>query len=115
MTKALTKTTGRKLRTGDYAGLSKYICKLARGTQHLARQAVQEYAPVLEDILRSGCRDTRRIEQTLDGLLDFCFEPKVIALYKKLCRYYYDIDPTSTVSYVQFYREMWDSKEELKG
>ena len=88
----------------------KSIGELAQATQSLARRAEQEYAPIVEAILCDGCRDIRHIEQTLDGLLDFCFDPKVLLLYKKLCRYYYDIDPEATTSYVHAYREMWDSK-----
>jgi hypothetical protein len=33
-----------------------------------------------------------------------------LSLYKKLCRYYFAIDPEATVSYVNAYREMWDQK-----
>jgi hypothetical protein len=33
-------------------------------------------------------------------------------LYKKLCRYYYNIDPQATVEYVNAYRDMWDSEIE---
>lgn len=92
--------------------LMQSIGELAQAARHLARQAVQEYAPIVEAILYSGCRDTRHIEQVLDGLLDFCFDPNVLLIYKKLCRHYYDIDPTATVSYVHAYREMWDSKSD---
>jgi hypothetical protein len=45
-------------------------------------------------------QDIRRIEHTLDGLLDFCFDPEVLLLYKKLCRHYYAIDPAATGDYV---------------
>lgn len=96
-------------KAAGYDSLLKSVAGLARETQQLARRAVQEYSPAVEAILRSGCRDTRRIESTLDGLLGFCFDPDVLVIYKKLCRYYYDIDPQATASYVQFYREMWDS------
>jgi len=45
-------------------------------------------------------------------MLDFCFDAKVLDLYKKLCRYYFEIDPGATASYVNAYREMWDEGEE---
>ncbi|MFH0799219.1 MAG: hypothetical protein V2A66_03450 [Pseudomonadota bacterium] len=91
------------------------IVELARATQHLARRAVQEYVPVVEDILSTGCSDNKHIEHTLDGLLDFSFDPNVLLLYKKLCRYYYDINPSAAISYVQAYREMWDSEPPGQG
>ena len=89
------------------------IGELARMSSQLARQAVQQYGSDVEAILREiRSLDHRRIEHTLDGMLDFCFDPSMLILYKKLCRYYFKIDPEATASYVYFYREMWDEKEE---
>lgn len=87
---------------------------LAKGTQELARKAEQKYSPEVEAILKAQIRDSRRIERCLDGLLDFCFDDGVLVLYKKLCRYYFDIDPEATVSYVQAYREMWEGEGKSK-
>lgn len=87
------------------------IGELAKGSQHLAVQASAAYGPVVEAILSSQSRDCHHIEQTMDGLLGFCFDPSALLLYKKLCRYYYAIDPSGTASYVYAYREMWDSAE----
>ena len=41
-------------------------------------------------------------------MLDFGFDDRILVLFKKLCRYYYAIDPEATASYVYSYREMWD-------
>jgi hypothetical protein len=87
------------------------IGELASDMQKLARIAVRQYSAEVEDILKAQSLDSRRIEKCLDGMLDFCFDDEVLALYKKLCRYYYAIDPEATVSYVNFYREMWDEQE----
>ena len=92
--------------------LVRSIGELAKATRRLARQAVAEYAPVVDSILRSRCKNARHIERTLDGMLDFCFDPNMLLLYKKLCRHYYDIDPSATASYVNAYRDMWDSEKE---
>jgi len=75
---------------------------------------VQQYSSEVEAILKTQSRDSRRIERCLDGMLDFCFDDGVLVLYKKLCRYYFDIDPEATVSYVYSYREMWDEQESDK-
>lgn len=100
---------GRKM---NFDSLVQSVGKLAAGSQLLARQAVELYGPAVEAIVRSRCQDVRQIEQTLDGLLDFCFDPDALRLYRQLCRYYYDLDPAATASYVQAYREMWDSETE---
>jgi hypothetical protein len=88
------------------------IRALAGSMRDLQRRAAQQYLPVVDDILRTGSRDTQHIEQTLDGLLDFCGHEPVLQLYKKLCRHYWDIDPTATVYYINAYRERWDSDEQ---
>lgn len=91
------------------------IGEIARASRRLARQAEKQYAPEVEDILRTRCRDPRRIEQLLDGMLDFGFDAAMVRLYKKLCRHYFEIDPTATASYVYTYRDMWDEEGQVKG
>lgn len=87
------------------------IFAIARSLGLLNQQAVREYRPIVEGIVRSASRDVPFIEHTLDGLLDFCgFEPALV-LYKTLCRHYWTIDPEATVGYVNAYREMWDTDD----
>ena len=90
------------------------IHKLAVAQQQLARQAEQQYSFEVDSILRDQCREPRRIECLLDGMLDFCFDDEMLRLYKNLCRYYFKIDPKATASYVYAYREMWDEDEDFK-
>ena len=90
----------------------KPIRTLAGSMRNLQRQAKEEYLPDDDDILRAGSRDTRHIEQTLDGLLDFCGHEPVLHQYKKLCRHYRDIDLAATADYVNAYCERWDSDEQ---
>ncbi len=96
----------------NFDSLAQSIGKLVGQSQILSCQAVELYTPVVEAIVRSRCQDARHIEQTLDGLLDFCFDSEALRLYRQLCRYYYGLDPAATASYVQTYREMWDLETE---
>ena len=52
------------------------IGDLAESLSDLARRAAEEYAPVVDSIVRAQSQDIRHIEHTLDGLLDFCFDPE---------------------------------------
>jgi len=90
------------------------IGKIAKTRDQLAHQAEKQYVLEVEGILRTQSRDPRQIERLLDGLLDFCFDPAMLRLYKKLCRYYFEIDPEATASYVYAYREMWDDEGEVE-
>jgi hypothetical protein len=87
------------------------IGELAKLTRELAPDAVRQYSAEVGALLNAQSNDVRRIERCLDGMLDFCFDDEVLALYKKLCRYYFDIDPKATGFYVHAYREMWDERE----
>jgi len=78
------------------------IRELASGLEGLNRRAVEEYTPLVEEIVQFGNRDAQQIERTLDGLLDFCGSAAALALYKKLCRHYWHIDPTAAADYVRF-------------
>ena len=87
------------------------IIGLARSLHDLQQQAAQQYEPVVDDILRTRSRDTRHIEHTLDRLLSFCGDERVLRLYKNLCRHYWYIDPAATADYINAYRKYWDSEE----
>ena len=100
--------------TGDPAGyqeLLESISGIAECLQSLNRQAVREYTPVVEGIIRFRSRDARFIDHTLDGLLDFCAYEPALALFKKLCRYYWDLDPVATAGHINACREHWDSDD----
>jgi hypothetical protein len=84
---------------------------LVKSISALTRQAVAEYAPIVDAIVRKRSNDIRHIEHTLDGLLDFGFDPEALLLFKKLCRHYFSIDPAAVADYVRIYRKMWDSEE----
>jgi hypothetical protein len=93
----------------ESSSLFESIRGLAESLVALNHRAVQQYTPIVEAILRSRSRDIHHIEQTLDGLLDFCGLEPCLLLYRRLCRHYFDIDPVATVEYVNIYRKLWDS------
>ncbi|MBW6474416.1 MAG: hypothetical protein K0B14_14920 [Anaerolineaceae bacterium] len=95
--------------------LVRAVGELAVAQQQLARQAEQVYSVEVEAILRDQCCEPQRIECLLDWMLDFCFDDGMLRLFKKLCRYYFKIDPMATASYVYAYREMWDEEEDYKN
>ena len=72
-------------------GLVQRIAELAEDIQKLACEAVQQYSAEIEAILKMQNHNSRRIERCLDGMLDFCFDDRMLELYKKLCRYYFTI------------------------
>ncbi len=89
----------------------KHLIDLVESLRGIQELGVAQYTPVVENIIGTRSRDARHIQHTLDHLLDFACHPAGLELFKKLCRYYWTLDPTATADYVGFYREMWDSDE----
>lgn len=87
------------------------IGEMMNSVNQLAKQAHTQYALEVDTILKTQCNDTQHIQHLLDGSFDFCFDEEVLRLFKRLCHYYYAIDPEATASYVNAYREMWDKEE----
>lgn len=78
--------------------------------QSLTKQAIQQYVPLVDQVIREQSKDHEQIKHLLDGMLDFCFDDAMLEYYKKLCRYYFKIDPNMTAEYVYAYRDLWDEK-----
>jgi len=95
-----------------YRDLLQDLAAVIAQLQTLHQQAVEAHMPTVQEILRSGSRDARLIEHTLDHLLDHACIPQGLALFKSLCRHYWHINPQATASYINAYREMWDSDDE---
>ncbi len=87
------------------------ILDLVDSMRELEQRAALQYRPVVDDMVRSDSRDAQHIEHTLGGLLDFCGYEPVVLLYRQLCRHYWQFDQAATASYINAYRERWDSDE----
>ena len=96
----------------DYGILLASVTDIAGQIQELNCQAVQQYTPLVSNIILTNNHDVSHIEHTLGSLLDFCGYVPALQLYRQLCRYYWDIDPEATAFYVNSYRDLWDSDTE---
>jgi len=86
------------------------IAKLLESRDQWAQQALEQYEPLVTHIISTQNKDVNHICYTLDFMLDFCYDEKMLLLYRRLCIYLKDIDPNATASYVQAYRDMWDEE-----
>jgi len=91
------------------------IAKLVEIQNQLAKQAYLVYLPEVETIIASETTDVNRISLTLDYMLDFCFDEQMLLLYRRLCRYLYNIDQKAAVLYVDAFRERWDEEGIMFG
>jgi len=69
---------------------------LAEGQQKLALQALDAYESLVIATIKNNNINQHEIEHLLDGMPDFCYDDAILVLYRKLCRYYFDINPAAT-------------------
>lgn len=62
----------------------------------------------VEYIINNNENNEVKIQNTLDELFELCEEDDGLLLYRRLCRYYYDINPVVAIEYVKFYKEEYD-------
>lgn len=92
--------------------LAAKVCGIVAGMREIQAHAVAAYTPEVEAIITSASRDKHRIEHVLDHLISFCGDDAALALFKRLCRYYWDIDPAATAAHVYAYRDWFVEEPE---
>jgi len=93
----------------DKQELQELVNKIITIQNKAVLQTLLIWKPKSENIIHTKSKDINDIEHTLDALCEVAFNDEVLIVFKKLCRYYYDIDPQATAEQIQFYREMWDN------
>ena len=89
-----------------------FIGVLAAEMQGMADRALIYYKPIAEDIIAGRIEGENDIGYRLDFMLDFCYDDRVLALYKKVLRSLVEKYPALVVDYIHAYRDMWENEEE---
>lgn len=89
-----------------------YVSSMIESMQPLIRQSLLMLTNQVDVLIKGRESDDDRIQRLLDSLLDYagmCDEGLV--LFKRLCRYYYGINPQVTAEYVSIYHDLYGSEE----
>ena len=84
----------------------------------LSKQRYEIAKNEIEYIMRNNIKDEHIIERQLDEMLDvLCVyeTDEILLTFRRLCRYYFDINPQATADYINFYKEQNDSEETKFG
>ena len=84
---------------------------LVGNISEMAEQALKSYMPIAEDIIAGRITGENNIGYQLDFMLDFCWDDKVLTLYKKVLRSIKDKHPDLVVSYIESYKNLWENEE----
>ncbi len=74
----------------------------------LNKQKYEVIKDEIERIIRDNVRDEMYIQRKLDGMLDillFYENDDSLLLFRRLCKYYFSINPQITAQYINYYRE----------
>ena len=101
----------KKVDEKQQSDLSNVIRDLAKDIQAIYAQAENYYPSAVDDLILRKSKNTKEIELLLDYMLDFADSEEILTSYRKLCRYYFDINPKATADYIRFYKEIFDADE----
>ncbi len=84
----------------------------------LNKQKYEVIKDEIEKIIRDNVRDEMYIQRKLDEMLDillFYENDDSLLLFRRLCKYYFSINPQVTAQYINYYKEQNDPEGEKSG
>ena len=84
------------------------ITEIAQALSELEKEAYYEYLGPVERLCDNLDSTENDVGLMLDYLLSFCGNSKVLGLYKKVCRTFYEIYPECISDYIKYYLEEYD-------
>ena len=91
-----------------FAAISEIVQEISR----LMDTAYQQYSRLVEQVLSGRITEEREIERIMDGLADFGDDPRLLELYKTLCRHIYDKHPALVKEHVALFRLQFEETED---
>jgi len=95
----------------EYNELYKGISILAEQISSLADVVLPEYKEFTNSVISGRIIDIHEIEHFLDYMLTFCFDKRILLLYKKILRHLYNEHPDTVHLYVEAYYDMYEESK----
>ena len=78
----------------------------------LTDTAYQQYSRLVEQVLSGRITEEREIERIMDGLVDFGDDPRLLELYKTLCRHIYYKHLALVKGHIALFRLQFEETED---
>ena len=88
------------------------IANLAKEIKGLANNAFPVYKAFAEDVISGRIADINEIEWNLDHMLTYCFDNRILSLYKEILRNLYKQHPDVVKDYADAYYDMYEDNGE---
>ena len=79
----------------------------------LAEDVLPSFVEFANKVVCNRIKDINQIEHRLDSMAAYCFDDRVLSLYKIILRKIYDDHPDTVESYTKLYYEMFGDYEEV--
>ena len=86
----------------------KNVGDIAKALSNLEKEAYYEYIGPVERLCDNLDATENDVGLMLDYLLSFCGNSKVLGLYKKVCRTFYEKYPECISDYIMYYMEDYE-------
>lgn len=88
------------------------IREIVQEISHLMDTAYQQYSRLVEQVLSGRITEEREIERIMDGLVDFGDDPRLLELYKTLCRHIYYKHLALVKGHIALFRLQFEETED---
>ena len=85
---------------------------IARQLKGLSEQILPHYQDFTYNVENGRINDINTIERELDYMLSFCFDERVLVLYKRVLRKIYYTHPDIVKSYIDSYLDMYENDDD---
>jgi len=102
----------QEIKKQDYTELVNSISAIAKQMRDIQCRAVEAYTPVVNDLIKSNCQDTHKIELTMDYLMDIASDGKGLVLFQRLLEHLKSLDPEAAQDYQRYWNELWNDEDQ---
>ena len=86
-----------------------FVCKIGEVFSRLHDDAYEAYCPIVHDLC-SHTASEHEVALTLDYMLGFCGDDRMLGLFKMICRKYYPLYPEMITFEIKGYREWFEEE-----
>ena len=91
----------------DMAKMNMNTGEIVNLIQEISEQSYNYYKPIVDNIIAKTASENE-VEHLLDYMLGVCHDDRMLNLFKKVCRRYYNLYPEMIAFEILTYKELYD-------
>ena len=74
----------------------------------IQEQSYSAFSLLSDQICNDPLADQNEVEKMLDSLLGYCYDDRILDLYKKVCKTFYSKYPNMIAEHILMYKDMYE-------